>query len=192
MAHDVAIDEIDDPVLRDAVPCIQTRLVFEVVPQRRVADFDQEQDVLGGRMPVAICIGGAPNERKIQLGLGARHETHWRLNADFQRVVGCPNQHSREQCDHCRVLAADRRHVDDFSLDQFRTIVGRQQADFRHPLVVMNGEPMRPRPAFAFATHGLLIAHTNLTIRANAQRRNALPPLPTIAARSWQPASGSS
>lgn len=74
MAHDVAIDGIDDPVLGYTVRGIQARFGLEIVAQRRGTDFDQQQDVLalscarGGRR------GPWPDERDIGLRLGARHQ----------------------------------------------------------------------------------------------------------------------
>jgi hypothetical protein len=70
------------------------------------------------------------------------------------------------------VTIADRRHVDDLSLDQLRAIVGMQHADLGHAVVVMDREPMRARPAVRLGAHGGLIVHSRQRYAATGLMRS--------------------
>ena len=73
MTPDAIADEVDDPILGNAMSGIQARLHVEVVTQRRVTDLDEQQDVVGRRMRASIACGFGLDDGEI--GLSGPHDS---------------------------------------------------------------------------------------------------------------------
>src|SRR5262245_30595355 len=147
MAPHAIVLQVENPVFRNAVRGVEGRALTKVVPQRRVADFDEQQNIARVWM-FTISAFLRLDDGEVGLRLRAQRQPHGQLASDLCRIADRPDQ-SRVEQSNCRSLTIpDGRHVDDLSLDQLRAIVGMQHADLGHTVVVMDRESMRARPAF--------------------------------------------
>jgi hypothetical protein len=64
-----------------------------------------------------------------------------------------PTTNGGQVLDHPCVPAADRRHVDDLSFDEFDTIFRPEHADVAHPVIVGDRESMGAMQVFSDCGH---------------------------------------
>jgi hypothetical protein len=107
-----------------------------------VRDFDDQQHVLRfGRLRRVEVVARA-QQREVGLRLGPVAQAHGVLHRDDRLRADRACQRVVQPVDCPGVQAADRRHLDDHSLDQLDTTVGRQHAGLDHPVVLLHRQPM--------------------------------------------------
>ena len=146
---DALVLQIHEPGFLDAGPRIERDFDVSIVFEGRIRDFDHEDDITRRGMRGRIEVGSCSQYRKIRLRFGVRVEPHGTLSSDNplpgKRLVQQDVQpvHTR------RVMAADRRHLDDLAVDQLHAVVVAKDAGLRHAVIFVRCES----PPLQFSPH---------------------------------------
>src|SRR5205807_978728 len=73
---DLAVDQVDDPVDRDATPGIGRPLLTPVAIEGALRDLDQQCDIRRSRVACAIGLTGPPDDREVWFRLVKVRDAH--------------------------------------------------------------------------------------------------------------------
>jgi hypothetical protein len=141
VSRDTLAGEVDEPDLGDTAASVVRHLTAAVEGQRRVGNFDDQEDVLSRRMPLAVV--GTPNEGEIGLGQALGTNYSWVLNADDGVVPTSQDEQLIEAIDRICMLWPDRRHLDYLALDQLEVGVLAEHAELAHSDELLDAEAVR-------------------------------------------------
>ena len=113
-----------------------------VVGERRVRDLDDEQDVAWGPVAGRVEILLRPEKDQIRLRLVKQVQSHRSLGLDDRQVADGIDQCASRRAHARAVPRANGRHDDDFAVDELDTVARREDANLRHVVVLVGGEPL--------------------------------------------------
>jgi hypothetical protein len=136
---------VDHPDLGNIVRRIERHPHAEVECQARVCHLDDQHDV--GRPRVGRAVEILPRLEDPDVGLRLAHiiEGEGILHPEQCDSSDARLEKLRDRTHERCVHAADGRHVDDLSVDQFDPVLGRENPRLAHPPVVGHGEAMPRR-----------------------------------------------
>lgn len=141
--------EIDQPHFGDAVARIKRYFDSAVVGERSVRHFDQQMNIFRTRVGVEVTPVRYDGEIRLRFGLALETD---RVPHSYDR--GAPlDKKPGQSADGFRVSSFDRRHIDDLSLDEFQSIVFRENSGVSHAVVFVDRDAMAPREFMGINIH---------------------------------------
>lgn len=136
----LAIDEVHDPVLRDAAASVHSSLPRSVKFETGIGDLRNENSTL--RMMISIIAERAVDHRHVGLRFGIVKKGQGRLHTDI--VAGGEDGPKRllDGAHGGDVGSALRRHFYDVSLDELYPGVGCERSRCHGPLILLTSPPL--------------------------------------------------
>jgi hypothetical protein len=132
MHLDDGVDEVDDPVLGQSPPRVQTALDPPVEPQARVGDLDHERG--HRRVRVDVVAERAADDRDVRLRLGVVVQCERGLQADVPAIAERRPEELADLSDDRGVAAALRFPDDERAVEQLQAFAD-EDPELHEPLV---------------------------------------------------------
>jgi hypothetical protein len=140
MNQQPSVLKVCDPVFMDAEDRIQTQLCRRVVIQRRLRNFDDQENIFGCRIPAEVFIVLRSKQSKVGLRGDEAIQHDGPLCSHDGSASRQSNYLSVSPIDGNPMSRTDRTHDDEFPRNEFHALIGRQDSRFSHAETLVESE----------------------------------------------------
>lgn len=137
-----SVCKIHDPDLSNPRLGVQRELDLAIEFKGGVRDFNEQQDITGFWMFLSIEIRFGSQNGNVGLWLGMLIEEDGILYPHNRFLAKALIENFGETVYDRRVSASDRRHFNNFSIQQLHTVIFREDARFAHLVKLLDSEAM--------------------------------------------------
>ncbi len=164
------VDQIDDPILRDPVGCVERSHARSILAQGRIGNFDHQLGHVGMIAQKLVC--GSAHHRHVGFGLAVGIERERCLAAYPKAGAESSLQRRRHPVYRKHVARPLRTHLNHLPVDQHDARLTSQCSGLVHSVIFASRDPCRLR--FVRRHSATKVAHGRYRLRAAEVSSRAL------------------